>query len=477
MVFGVVEFIRPNLLWALSLIVIPIWIHFFGLRPRQTISIPSLIWLKSLNPSTRRRTKVKDWLVLILRIAVIALVVISLANPTLNNKTFKIQIDNSYAGWTQKEKWLKPMLAHLPVGLYKVYDRSGVFYGEYPRDACWKICENLAPSNAIFNKIEEAKTLSFGYNSLDSSLIILIPERLKTNNVPISQTVNEMGTRIISVPEPCNFKLYNDTVLIDLSLTSSYEIGEDELKWGDSLTLLIEVDTIFEDNVFIWKKRNTARRIVIHQNNPKIFKEFLQSNDSIVTYDSGEEYDLSAFSAVVLIGLDFMPSFLSGYTGKILSFEPATSFKEKNWSYAIPNLNHLFYQSYFIGPSIQNSWPEIKEYDTLKVREGILLRSEKGVIAALADKVYEQKFMPKDWGHPYYSALRQWSNNLEIEFLYSEFLGTDYYDDNKELKSVSLFKPALSNQSLDFFDSLFTEKLYLVFALLCVLIALIFIKT
>ena len=49
------------------------------------------------------------------------------------------------------------------------------------------------------------------------------------------------------------------------------KIGEDELKWGDSLTLLIEVDTILEDNVFIWKKRNTSRRIVIHQNNPKIF--------------------------------------------------------------------------------------------------------------------------------------------------------------------------------------------------------------
>ena len=183
------------------------------------------------------------------------------------------------------------------------------------------------------------------------------------------------------------------------------------------------------------------------------------------------------FTAVVLIGLDFMPSFLSGYSGKILSFKDATRFKENNWVYAIPDLSHLFFQSYFIGPSIQNAWPEIKEYDTLKGREGILLRSEKGVIAALADKVYEQRFMPKDWGHPYYRALGKWSNNQEIEFLHSEFLGTDYYDDNKELKSVSLFKEDLSIQSLDFSDSFFTEKLYLILALLCVLFALIFIKT
>ncbi|MEC8458209.1 MAG: BatA domain-containing protein [Bacteroidota bacterium] len=468
---------RPNLLWGFSLIIIPIWIHFFGLRPRQTKSIPSLIWLKSINPSKRRRRKMKDWLVLLLRITAIALVVISLANPTPKNKIFKIQIDNSSAGWTQKEQWLKPMLANLPAGLYKLYDRSGIFFGEYSREACWPICENLAPSNGVFNKIEEANTLSFGYNSLDSSLITLIPERLKTYNVPISQTVNELGSRIISVAEPCNFKFYNETALIDLSLTSSYEIGEDELKWGDSLTLLIEVDSILEDNVFIWKKRNKSKRIVIHQNNPKIFNEFLQSSDSIVAYDSGGEYDLSMFSAVVLIGLDFMPSFLSGYSGKILSFKDATRFKENNWVYAIPDLSHLFFQSYFIGPSIQNAWPEIKEYDTLAGREGILLRSEKGVIAALADKVYEQRFMPKDWGHPYYRALGKWSNNQEIEFLHSEFLGTDYYDDNKELKSVSLFKQDLSIQSLYFSDSFFTEKLYLILALLCVLFALIFIKT
>lgn len=475
--FEIVEFVNPNLLWGLSLIVIPIWIHFFGLRPRQTKSIPSLIWLKSVNPSKRRRRKVKDWIVLLLRMAVIVLVVLALANPTSKTKTFNIQIDNSYAGWTQKEHWLKPMLAELPGGFYQLYDRSGISFGKYSREACWTICENLAPSDAEFNGIENAKTLSFGYNSLDTTLITLIPDRLKTTNVPISQSVNELGARIISVPEPCIFKLYNDTALIDLSIANSYEIGEDELKWGDSLTLVVEADTIIEDNVFIWKRRSKSKRLVIYQNDPEIFKEFLQSSDSVVTYDSGSEYDLSLFSAVVLIGLDFMPSFLTDYSGKILSFKDATRFKETNWTYGIPNLNHLFYQSYFIGPSIQNAWPEIKEYDTLITSEGILLRSEEGVIAALDDKVYEQRFLPKDWGHPYYVALRKWSNNQEAQFIYSEFLGTDFYDDNKELKLVSLFKPELSNQSFDFLNPLSNEKLYLILALFCVLFALIFVKT
>ena len=243
------------------------------------------------------------------------MVVISLANPTSKVRTFRIQIDNTYAGWTLKEHWLKPMLAELPGGSYLLYDRSGISLGEYSREACWTICESLAPSNAAFNKIEEAKTLSYGYNPLDTSMVAMIPKRLKTTNVLISHSVNELGTRTVSVPEPCNFRLYNDTALIDLTLASSYDIGEDELRWGDSLTLVVESDTIVEDNVFIWKRRKKSKRLVIHQNDSKFFNEFLQPSDSIVTYDSGEEYDLCAFSAVVLIGLDFMPSFLSGYSG------------------------------------------------------------------------------------------------------------------------------------------------------------------
>lgn len=475
--FEVVEFTRPNLLWGLTLIIIPVWIHFFGLRPRQTKSIPSLIWLKSVNPSKRRRRKVKDWIVLLLRIAAITLVVISLANPTSKVKTFKIQIDNTYAGWTLKEHWLKPMIAELPGGSYLLYDRSGISLGEYSREACWTICESLAPSSATFNKVEEAKTLSYGYNPLDTSMVAVIPKRLKTTNVLISHSVNELGTRIISVPEPCNFKLYNDTALIDLTLASSYDIGEDELRWGDSLTLVVESDTIVEDNVFIWKRRKESKRLVIHQNDSKFFNEFLQPSDSVVTYDSGLEYDLSLFSAVVLIGLDFMPSFLSEYSGKTLSFKDASRFKEPNWTYGIPELNHLFYQSYFIGPSIQNAWPEVKEYDTLITKEGILLRKENGVIAVLDDNVYEQRFMPKDWGHPYYLALRKWSNNQEVEFIHSEFLGTDSYDANKKLKDISLFSPDMSNKSLNFRNSLSNEKVYLILALFCVLFALIFVKT
>jgi hypothetical protein len=85
--------------------------------------------------------------------------------------------------------------------------------------------------------------------------------------------------------------------------------------------------------------------------------------------------------------------------------------------------------------------------------------------------------MPKDWGHPYYLALRKWSNNQEVEFIHSEFLGTDSYDANKKLKDISLFSPDMSNKSLNFRNSLSNEKVYLILALFCVLFALIFVKT
>jgi hypothetical protein len=74
-------------------------------------------------------------------------------------------------------------------------------------------------------------------------------------------------------------------------------------------------------------------------------------------------------------------------------------------------------------------------------------------------------------------ALRKWSNNQEVEFIHSEFLGTDSYDANKKLKDISLFSPDMSNKSLNFRNSLSNEKVYLILALFCVLFALIFVKT
>ncbi len=475
--FEIIEFTRPNLLWGLILTTIPIWIHLFGLRPRQTKSIPSLIWLKSVNPSKRRRRKIKDWIVLLLRMAAIALVVISLANPTSEEKNFSIQIDNTHAGWSLRENWLKPMISELPSGTYELFDKSGISMGVYSREACWTICNSLEPSSALLNTIEDAMILSYGFNLFDSTLTALIPERSKTSNVPITQTIDELGTRIISVPESCDFKLSNDTALIDLARVMSYEIGEGELKWGDSLALIVDADTVVEDNIFIWKKSKRTKRLVIHQVDDKVFKEFIQPSDSIMYYDSSLEYDLSLFSAVVLIGLDFTPSFLSSYSGKVLSFNKAATFIEPDWIYGVPSLNHLFYSSYFIGPSIQNAWPEVKEYDTLITEQGALLKVDKGVIAALDGRFYEQRFMPKDWGHPYYLALDKWSNNQEVEFIYSEFLGTDYFDMNKNLNAVSLFNPYSNNKSIDFWNSSSNEKRYLILALLCVIIALIFVKT
>ena len=75
------HFEYPIVLWGMLAGLVPVWIHMFGKRPKKTVDIPSLIWLKSITPSKHRNRKIKDFIVLVLRVLTILIVVVVLAKP------------------------------------------------------------------------------------------------------------------------------------------------------------------------------------------------------------------------------------------------------------------------------------------------------------------------------------------------------------------------------------------------------------
>lgn len=101
------EFLYPSLLWGLLLILLPIIIHLFNLRRYRIVYFSNTKFIEEVKNKTKRRSQLKNLLILLSRILFIAFIVFAFAYPYIpyDNKTISkaksnlvtIYIDNSYS--------------------------------------------------------------------------------------------------------------------------------------------------------------------------------------------------------------------------------------------------------------------------------------------------------------------------------------------------------------------------------------------
>jgi len=76
-------FLNPAVLFGLLAASIPILIHLFNLRKLKKIEFSTLAFLKELQKNKIRKVKLKQWILLALRVLIILLLVFAFARPTL----------------------------------------------------------------------------------------------------------------------------------------------------------------------------------------------------------------------------------------------------------------------------------------------------------------------------------------------------------------------------------------------------------
>jgi hypothetical protein len=76
-------FLNPAILFGLLAASIPILIHLLNLRKLKKIEFSTLIFLKELQKNKIRKIKIKQWLLLLLRVLLILFIVLAFARPTL----------------------------------------------------------------------------------------------------------------------------------------------------------------------------------------------------------------------------------------------------------------------------------------------------------------------------------------------------------------------------------------------------------
>ena len=313
------EFYRPQWLWGLILVAVPVWIHFFGIRTRKAKVIPSLMWLLKVNPSQRSKSRLKDLIVLLLRMLTIVFVVLSLASPRSSLSTKLLQIDNYPAKWNERNFWMPTLVGNLDDDLYQLYDRQGTYYGTHEKAAVLTVIEKMAFTSAPIEHVSGALLLSYGFdNSLQPPA--WIPLRQTKLNLPIEKELNPLGEQSFKWKMLGEVTLEKNNRLADSRLDSIYSISLDETANGQLVDLTISHDSINEDNLYSWRPIPPSRRLILSNNVPLPVNKFITLEDSVVQYNSDLVINYEIFNTVVLLGFDFIPPSLEGYAGKLVQF-------------------------------------------------------------------------------------------------------------------------------------------------------------
>ncbi|PSQ68002.1 MAG: hypothetical protein BRD25_00840, partial [Bacteroidetes bacterium QH_1_61_8] len=67
----------------MAAVAVPLFLHFFNLRRPTTVDFSSLNFVQELQETAVQRVRIKEWLLLALRMLAIACLVMAFAQPTL----------------------------------------------------------------------------------------------------------------------------------------------------------------------------------------------------------------------------------------------------------------------------------------------------------------------------------------------------------------------------------------------------------
>ena len=215
-------FLNPAILFGLFAAAIPIVLHFLNLRKLKKIEFSTLSFLKELQKTKIRRIKLKQWLLLLLRTAIVILIVAAFARPTIKIFTFGnssiakttavIIVDNTFSMSvvTEKGSYLNQakQLAKNLLNNFREGDEIAVIpLGDLSRD--------FKPSSNFASVKKEIENISFSLKS---------------------QTINDAviaSARILSESKNFNKEIF---IITDLQKGRIYNSESELTYFANSLT-------------------------------------------------------------------------------------------------------------------------------------------------------------------------------------------------------------------------------------------------
>ena len=295
------QFARPELLFALFAIIIPILIHLFQLRRFKIEPFTNVLFLKKIKTNTRKSSTLKKWLILILRIFTISSIVIAFAKP-YESKFFEenleieivIYIDNSFSmeargvhGPLLKRTIQELLTYELPSESITVFTNNNS-YKNYTKKELKKLLPKIDYSETqlpIKDVLTKADYL-FSKKTKRSKYFILISDFQKKNRaLEISKNL-DYNLLFVNKKPKNNENNYIDNIKIT-STINNYEINI-QCKTNNDTTSTIALDLYNKNRLIgksILKKSNDFKTQFNLPNNESILGKF-QIKDGGLSYDN-----------------------------------------------------------------------------------------------------------------------------------------------------------------------------------------------
>lgn len=237
--FFKIQFVHPEVLYALFALIIPILVHLFHWRRFKKQEVTTIAFLQKIELQTRQSAILKKWLILILRLLALGCIILAFAQPYFSNQKIKnttpevvIYIDNSFSmqalgpKGALLERSVQEVLNHLePTHSVNVFTNTNTY-----RNSSLKSLQNelldvqyVSYQMDLKTVISKGKML-FSENTSNPKFFIIISDFQHTNNnVEIPKTEDDIRLFYIHQKPISTENDFIENIKIT-SNTDSYEI-------------------------------------------------------------------------------------------------------------------------------------------------------------------------------------------------------------------------------------------------------------
>ena len=180
-------FLNPGILLGLLASSIPVIIHLINLRKLKKVEFSTLRFLKEIQKTKIRRVKLKQWILLLLRVLIITFLVLSFARPTLESELW---------GGASKSKTTAVFLLDNSASMKVIGDEGSIFN----------------------NARQIVKTLSEGFSEGDELTLITFSDDSSSirENRRAQEIVKELGNKAtVSLVKSINNPLENAAAIFN----------------------------------------------------------------------------------------------------------------------------------------------------------------------------------------------------------------------------------------------------------------------
>ncbi|MDX2196501.1 MAG: BatA domain-containing protein [Cytophagales bacterium] len=346
------QFTFPAVLFGLSAIAIPIFIHLFDLQVPQKIWFTRVSFLLQIEEKTSKSRNIKHWLILLFRILAVIFLVLAFAQPYIVNKDtpipksqLGIYIDNSYSlQYEDKNEALKQagenakyIIRNIPDGTSACYVNNDGLNKPFWALNKTKLLESIEELYYSTSSVAAPKIVNhfnkYFSNASATPTIYWISDFQKNNYLPSIKTIfSDTTNRYVLLPIVINntSNVYIDTVWVKNQFIKSDEPNELMVRVANTGNEEIQTNLKFVINDVLMASSNIKIQALSFKdhlfsfipNHTNTYKAALELTDPNYIFDNKYYFMLKAMPEIQIM---LNNTHMSSYFEKIYKHE--TTFK------------------------------------------------------------------------------------------------------------------------------------------------------